>query len=208
MSSRARDGRKRAHRRALIRAARRGKGQVKKRIRRFIIGAIVGLGGLAIVLSLVLPNSMGRQVDGQVNPLEIGSQVEIQEGGELPIGDSHPPYTTSPPTSGWHYGLTGDEIKWGLRQESIQDETQVAYLERGAVLVQYNCPEECPELVEQLRLVVNRYPEKVFLAPYGNMESKISLTSWGWIASFDDFSDSGVDQFIQAHIGNGPKTFE
>ena len=208
MSSRARDGRKRAHRRALIRAARRGKGQVKKRIRRFIIGAIVGLGGLAIVLSLVLPNSMGRQVDGQINPLGIGSQVEIQEGGELPIGDSHPPYTTSPPTSGWHYGLTGDEIKWGLRQESIQDETQVAYLERGAVLIQYNCPEECPDLVEQLRLVVNRYPEKVFLAPYGNMESTISLTSWGWIATFDDFDDSGVDQFIQAHIGNGPKTFE
>ncbi|SVD81166.1 uncharacterized protein METZ01_LOCUS434020, partial [marine metagenome] len=120
---------------------------------------------------------MGRQVDGQVNPSAVGSPVEIQAGGEIPAGDSHPPYNTSPPTSGWSYGLPDDDIKWGLRQESIQDETQVAYLERGAVLVQYNCPEECSDLVEQLRLVVNRYPEKVFLAPYGNMESTISLTS-------------------------------
>ena len=208
MSSSARDGRKRAHKRALTRATRRDKGQIKRRIRRFIIGTIVGLGGLAIVLSLVLPNSMGRQTDGQVNPLGVGSQVEIQAGEEIPAGDSHPPYTTSPPTSGWSYGLPGDEIKWGLRQESIPDETQVAYLERGAVLLQYNCPEECPDLVEQLRLVVNRYPEKVLLAPYGNMESAISLTAWGWIDTLDDFNDSHVDQFIQAHIANGPKTFE
>ena len=208
MSSRARDERKRAHRRALARAVRRDKGQFKKRIRRYVIGTIVGLGGLAIVLSLVLPSSIGRQVDGQVNPLEIGSPVEIQVGDEIPVGDSHPPYTTSPPTSGWHYGITDDEIKLGSRQESIQDETQVAYLERGAVLVQYNCPEECPDLVEQLRLVVNRYPEKVFLAPYENMESTISLTSWGWIDTLDDFDDGRIDQFIQAHIDNGPKTFE
>lgn len=208
MSSSARDGRKRAHRRALTRATRRDKGQIKKRIRRFIIGAIVGLGGLAIVLSLVLPNSMGRQNDGQVNPLEVGSQVEIQAGEEIPVGDSHPPYTTSPPTSGWSYSPPDGEIKWGLRQESIPDETQVAYLKRGAVLVQYNCPEECPDLVEQLRLIVNRYPEKVLLAPYGNMESAISLTAWGWIDTLDDFNDSRVDQFIQAHIASGPKTFE
>ena len=172
------------------------------------------MGGMAIVLSLVLPSSGGRHLGGGGalgghvdTSAEEGVQVAIQGNEEIEVGQSHPAYSTSPPTSGWLYNIPLEEISWGIQGERVEDEAQVSYLQRGGIMVQYNCPDGCPELVEQLELVVNRYPEGVVLAPNPDSGSALALTSWGWIDAFEEFDDPRIDDFIQTHIGQGPESF-
>ena len=159
------------------------------------------------MLSLVLPNSLGSVGSSVPSSSEQGVQVSIQRSDEIEVGQAHPAYNTSPPTSGWHYAIPLENITWGALEEPVEDEAQVSYLARGGIMVQYSCPDECPDLQRRLELVVNRYPEGVVLAPYPDMDSTIALTSWGWIDTFELFDDPRVDDFIQAHIGQGPESF-
>lgn len=207
MAVRGQEHRRRATQRAENRERRRSKSRLRRRIKRYLVGSIVGIFGLMIVLSLVLPNSLGNIGGGANNQLDQGVQVELQGNEEIEAGQDHPSYNTRPPTSGWHYDIPLENIVWGAIEYPVENEAQVSYLERGAVMVQYKCPDECLDLQEQLKLIVNRYPEGVILAPYADMEAKIALTSWGWIDTLEDLDDLRIDAFIQAHIGQGPNSF-
>ena len=207
MSARARDRRRRALQRHDRRESRRVRQKSRKRFRRYAFGAIVGIGGVMIVLSLVIPGSLGQVGLTTDSSAEQGVQVSIQTNEVVEPDQPHPAYSTSPPTSGWRYDIPLEDITWGSRDEEVVDEEQVSYLERGAVMVQYNCPEECPGLVDELESVVNRYPEGVVLAPNSEMDAAIALTAWGWIDTFELFDDPRIDDFIQAYIGRGPSTF-
>jgi hypothetical protein len=107
-------------------------------------------------------------------------------------------YNSSPPTSGPHYTMLA---RWGIHTEPIPNELQVHNLEDGGVMVQYNCPEACPELVAQLAGVVERYDTQVILAPYPDMEARIALTAWGRIDTFEEFDEARITRFIQAYRG-------
>lgn len=207
MASRERERRRRAHHRAEIRETHRIRQRSRRKIRHVFFGGIAGLLGLIIVLSLVLPSSLGNVGGSGPSSSEQGDLVSIQRNDVIDVGQAHPAYNTSPPTSGWHYDIPLEDITWGARDEQVEDEVQVSYLERGGIMVQYNCPDECAVLQQQLELVVNRYPEGVTLAPYPDMDSTIALTSWGWIDTFEIFDDPRVDDFIQAHFGQGPTSF-
>ena len=106
-------------------------------------------------------------------------------------------YASDPPTSGPHSGGT---VSWGVHQQPIPKILQVHNLEDGGVLVQYHCS-ECDDLVSQLRDIVRRYPDKVILAPYPGMKSRIALTAWSYIDAFDQFDERRILRFIEAHRG-------
>jgi hypothetical protein len=75
-------------------------------------------------------------------------------------------------------------------------------LEHGGIGVHYNCPEGCPELVEQLSEVVNRATGeglKVIMSPYPGMDFRIALTAWNFLDKFDDFDRDRINKFISAH---------
>jgi hypothetical protein len=107
-------------------------------------------------------------------------------------------YNTYPPTSGPHLG---DLARWGVHDEPIPNELQVHNLEDGGVLVQYNCPDGCPDLSTELAGIVGRYGEGVILAPYPDMEPRIALTAWQRIDQFDDLDQARIDRFIRAYRG-------
>jgi hypothetical protein len=107
-------------------------------------------------------------------------------------------YNTSPPTSGPHYTTIAP---WGIHAEPIPNELQVHNLEDGGVMVQYNCPDGCPDLVEQLSSVVERYDEMVILAPYPDMDSRIALTAWGRLDTLEEFDKQRIVKFINAYRG-------
>ncbi len=88
-----------------------------------------------------------------------------------------------------------------MHEEPIPDELQAHNLEDGGVIVQYNCPDGCPQLAEQLGALVRRYPEKVILAPYPDMEARIVLTAWGRIDTLDGFDEKRIVRFIRAYRG-------
>jgi hypothetical protein len=120
------------------------------------------------------------------------------------LGNLHIPYpqtatyNSSPPTSGPHYTFLA---RWGIHTEPIANELQVHNLEDGGVMVQYNCPEACPDLVAQLTRVVERYDTQVILAPYPDMEARIALTAWQRIDTFETFDEDRIVAFIEAYRG-------
>ena len=110
--------------------------------------------------------------------------------------DPHPPYNSDPPTSGPHLEYIAP---WGIHTRPVPKELQVHNLEDGGVVVQYNC--DCPDLVEKLAAAVKRYKDHVILAPYPGMKSKIALTAWTRIDTFDEFDEARIVRFIEAYRG-------
>jgi hypothetical protein len=126
-----------------------------------------------------------------------GVLVPSQGNAHLQLAtDPHPPYNTDPPTSGPHLPYLAP---WGIHSRPIPRELQVHNLEDGGVLVQYGC--ECPELVAKLAAVVRRYGDRVILAPYPGMKSKIALTAWQRLDTFEEFDEGRIVRFINAYRG-------
>ncbi len=107
-------------------------------------------------------------------------------------------YNSSPPTSGPHYTSLA---RWGIHTEPIPNELQVHNLEDGGVLIQYNCPESCPEIVAELSEIVERYDEQIILAPYPDMDARIALTAWTRLATLDTVDEGRIVKFIEAYRG-------
>jgi hypothetical protein len=68
------------------------------------------------------------------------------------------------------------------------------------VLVQYDC-RDCEALVAKLKAIVSRYPDQVILAPYPNLETRVALTAWGRIDTFDEVDEPRIVRFIEAYRG-------
>lgn len=114
------------------------------------------------------------------------------------LSEPHVPYNSDPPTSGPH---VGGLARWGVHTAPIPREFQGHNLEDGGVLVQYNCPKGCPELVAKLENIVQRYGKFVILAPYPDMDRRMALTAWGRIDKFNEFDEERIVRFIEAYIG-------
>ena len=112
--------------------------------------------------------------------------------------ESHTPYNSDPPTSGPHLPYLAP---WGIHTEPIAKELQVHNLEDGGVVIQYNCPSGCPDLVDKLKAIVERYPDRVILAPYPDMKTRIALTAWTRIDAFDQLDESRIERFVKAYRG-------
>ncbi len=127
--------------------------------------------------------------------------IEMPDQGDLHIQterEPHVAYNSDPPTSGPHLPYLAP---WGIHTTPIAKELQVHNLEDGGVAVQYHCPQGCPELVEKLRAIVASYRDKVLLAPYPGMKTRIALTAWRRIDAFDDFDEGRIQRFIRAYRG-------
>src|SRR3989338_6248949 len=130
------------------------------------------------------------------------------------ITDAHESYNSLPPTSGTH---VGGKAQWGISDSSIPDELQLHNLEDGGVVVQYNCmpgidpqnqatpgaevQDECKKLVENLSGIVKKYSDKVLMAPYPKLDSRIALTAWTRLDKFSDFDEERIQKFIKAFKG-------
>lgn len=130
-----------------------------------------------------------------------------QPGASLPDqGNRHvqtlketiPPYNSDPPTSGPHLPYVAP---WGIHTEPIPRQLQVHNLEDGGVMVQYNCPDGCPDLVAKLKAIVSGYDRQVILAPYPGMKTRLALTAWARLDAFEDFDEKRVRGFITAYRG-------
>src|SRR6266508_4538170 len=103
--------------------------------------------------------------------------------------DPHEAYNSNPPTSGPHLPYIAP---WGIHAEPIPKELQVHNLEDGGVVVQYQCPAGCPDLVDKLKAIVQRYERQVILAPYAGMKTRIALTAWTRLDAFDEFGEARI----------------
>jgi Protein of unknown function (DUF3105) len=127
--------------------------------------------------------------------------VEFPDQGNLHIeteATPHVPYNSDPPTSGPHLPYLAP---WGIHDVPIARELQVHNLEDGGVVIQYNCPNGCADLVGKLGAIVKGYERQVVLAPYPGMKTRIALTAWTRLDAFDDFDEARIVRFIRAYRG-------
>ncbi len=112
-------------------------------------------------------------------------------------GEPHPPYSSSPPTSGPRLAFIAD---WGVHRVPVPLELQAHNLEHGGALLQYNCPRGCPDLVDKLEALA-RERDLVLVAPYPWMKPRLALTAWGRLETLDSFEEPRVRAFLDAYLG-------
>ena len=171
------------------REAQRAVKHKKQQRQRWIIGAI-GVAVLVLVGVLVVKAIMTPKPGQAVANMGNAHITETQIGSTI--------YNSTPPTSGPHLG---NLASWGVHSQPIPNEQQIHNLEDGGVVIQYNCPDGCEDLVAQLSAIVKKYEEQVVLAPYPGMDSRIALTAWTRIDKFDDFDAQRIERFIKAYRG-------
>lgn len=168
---------------------------------------------LAVVVGLVvaaLPLQAGEQAGTKAPETLPGTAVPDLGNEHISTLDTpHPPYNSDPPTSGWHIPFIA---KWGLHQKPIPRELQVHNLEDGGVVIQYDCPTPCPDLVKKLERLSERTLKRsepryrhLLVAPYPGLASAgrraIALTAWGRMDRLEAYDEARITRFIEAYIG-------
>src|SRR3712207_4694887 len=121
-------------------------------------------------------------------------------------------FNSRPPTSGPHYAAWYPS--YGVLTETVDPRTWVHNLEHGAIVLLYNCPEGCPDLVQQIRELHNSLPRgrnarsgvpRMLALPYTDMDSRIAVVAWGWLLELDQFDAAQITKFYDARIDRGPE---
>ena len=186
------------------RAARRLRRQRRRRFVKFGGMSAITLIAVVFILSLFAGGLRGGGGGGAADgpaPTGPGLRIPGQGAEHISQTQTHPPYNSVPATSGWHRGDATAPAPWGVYDNELPDEILVHNLEHGGVGIHYNCPEGCDELIDQLEGIANRMG-KVIMSPYAAMDTKIALTAWTFLDSFDEFDKDRVEDFARAHEGS------
>jgi hypothetical protein len=171
------------------RDAQRNSRNRRRRLRNVALGVagIVIVAFLAFLITRSALNQPGESVASQGN-----THITPDQSDSIS-------YNTKPPTSGPHFGGLAS---WGVHDSPIPDGMQIHNLEDGGVGIWYDCPDGCPDVIEQLENVVDDLGEDgLLLAPYPDMDTRIALTAWNRIDRFDDFDQERIVEFIKAYRG-------
>lgn len=179
------------------RAARRDRKNRRSRLKRILaLGAVGGVSALFLI-ALFIPQSFGGGGGGSI-PDGPGIRHEDQGREHIPEGGSHEIYNSSPPTSGWHYDRWAS---WGIKAEPLPPELFIHNMEHGGIILHYNCPDGCPDEVDQMSEIVSLTDETI-LMPNPEMDSRFALTAWNWLMTMDVYDDSQARSFVKSHLNS------
>ena len=166
---------------------------------------IVGV-ALLVLLAACNPN-----LSSDPNPSAAGSDVcEPVEthpitGGQHLIGDAEPPvpYSTTPPTSGWH---SSGAFTIGVAEpdQPLSEPQQVAVLEAGGVVVTYS---ELPagEVEAITQRAQQQFPGRVSVTPYAQLQpGQVAMTGWGVLQICDGLDLEVLDDFVTSFADPQP----
>ena len=172
------------------------------------------LAGAAAVFVLLIGfivylNVRGAQPVAGETALASQGNMHIDDGSPSPIT-----YNSVPPTSGPHYG---NLVGWGAHDDPQRYENLVHNLEDGGVVIYYQCPEGCSEIVQELKDLIQPLADQgrhLVLVPndptwslngspplHKDMEAKIALTTWQHILKLDKVDTGVINAFIQRYEG-------
>ena len=133
----------------------------------------------------------------------VGQKVaDSGHGFHVKRGESHPPYSTNPPSSGPHWGdgVAGP----GIHDKEVPDELLVHSLEHGAAILWYKS--DLPQdQVEGLKKVFNESSGKKIMVPRENLDVPVALTSWGWILKLKIIDEAKIKEFIETNNDRAPE---
>lgn len=159
---------------------------------------------VALIAAAVLLSGAAEQAPGTAVPLARADHVPL--GTEVA-------YERIPPSSGPHYGQTAP---YGVTEEPLAEGYWLHNLEHGGIVVLYNCPQGCPDLVEQLREAYRTFPAsrtfgvvKLVVAPYSKLPTRLAYLAWGkdsgWQYLTDTYKREELLRFYLQHLDKGPE---
>lgn len=190
------------------RAARRERKNRRSRLRRFLLLGGAGLITGLFLIALFIPVG-GLGGGGRSGPDGPGVRQEDQGRDHIDLGGSHPSYSSSPPTSGWHYDYPHAPVAWGIKDEPLAPEVFIHNMEHGGIILHYNCPDDdCTDEVEQMKEIVRTArTDETILMPNPDMESRFALTAWNWLLQMEEYDDGLAREFVRNHL-NSPNAPE
>ena len=180
--------------------------QRKRQERLRIAGwGIAGLIVVGIIIFAVSQSSLGDR------PAAHPDEQNILVEGRQHVSDGSPlNFAQSPPSSGNHYGTS---LPWGFYEETVPEGNWVHSLEHGGVNILYNCPEGCPELLDQLRDFYDDAPAtrcgdtRLIVMPYSRgLETQLSIVSWGQQLDLEEIDAEALTNFFLRYEDRGPET--
>jgi hypothetical protein len=108
------------------------------------------------------------------------------------------PYSSSPPTSGWHasgaYSITVQ-----APDDPLSEPAQVSVLEAGGAVVTYrDLPDVDRTALEEH--VATNHAGRVAVTPYDQLQPReVAFAAWGTLQRCDGLDLAALDAFIAAH---------
>jgi hypothetical protein len=183
--------------------------QKMARVRQIVLLAVVAVVLIGFVVAAVMTSFFGLVSGLPGTP--VGRTVAL-EGSDHVAEGTAVTYKSRPPTSGPHYPTWSQT--YGFMDPAPPTGIWLHNLEHGSVAILYNCPEACPELVQQLKDLYPTLPlgrnarggkARALIFPYADMDHKIAAVAWGWLLELDEFDPDQITRFYESRIDRGPE---
>ena len=137
-------------------------------------------------------------------------------------GRSHHPldyefeYASDPPTSGPHFFSPAQA---GIYRQPVHQQLLIHSMEHGHVVIHFNCDRQSPGAAPEdsdcnvlgrslANIATDVRVWKIIVTPNPSLGSRLALTAWTRIDTFDDFDESRIRRFIGAWRNRGPEATE
>jgi len=137
----------------------------------------------------------------------IGTQ--LPDEGRTHVAEGSPiTYKNTPPSSGPHFP---SPKPWGVYDQPVEPGYFVHNMEHGGVVVLYDCPSGCADVVSALQNAYNTFPKdkygevKMVVSPYSGLPNgaKVAALAWDYRLLFtNDFDVQKLLGFYKAHADN------
>jgi hypothetical protein len=175
---------------------------------------------LLVLLALACGHSSPQQLDCN-GVLDAGSCSPLVPivGTDLDAGHNHVSigtpvqYDTNPPCAGDHWPVWA---VWGTHMDPVPAEYFVHNLEHGGIVLLYNCPQGCPDLLLALQCFVQQQPvdpicsgtgvdNRYVISPDPDLDGTWSAAAWGYYIKSTAMciDPNALSDFVAAHYGNG-----
>jgi hypothetical protein len=173
------------------------------------------IGGAALFVLLI--GFVVYQSIRSEQPVAGEETLTSQGNSHIEFGSPSPlAYNSTPPTSGPHYG---NLVGWNIYgpDEPQRYEHLVHNLEDAGVVIYYQCPDNCPDLLKQLTDIADPYIKAgrhVAVVPnnpkwtvgnsqplHQDMGARIALTAWTKILKMDQVDAAKIRKFIDRYEG-------
>ena len=168
-----------------------------------ILAVLVLTVGVIIIRNAQKEPQPTTQPDTQTQQAALPGVQDFPSQGQthIPIGQSHPPYNSNPPTSGWHYDTPAD---WGIYDAVLPDETLVHNLEHGGIWISYRDAND-QQTILALKTIAGGFKDHVIMTYRPTDDSPIAVAAWGHLLKLDKVDNKAVLDFINLYIEQGPE---
>lgn len=187
------------------RAARRVRQARRRRLIRYGGVTAIALVSFIFILGLILPGLPIPQFGG-------GGSADIFEQGAADAADTQAdaantqaqaaPSEPNPPAQA-DAAPDLPPVPWGIHADALAAEMYAANLAQGGVVISYNCPDGCPDILAELSGIVDELrgaDVKVILMPNPDADAEqISLAATNITQTINVYDEPIIRNFIQAY---------